>query len=152
MTYPTTPAAARPRPVASATAATAPPPTTSVCTSVTPVGATQVHEPVLVKLKVVYPPDVVLDGAQAVVTVKLPEVTEVRPVLAKVRVYVPSAAVMPRFVNVATPATAFGLVVPISVPPALTVAVTVAVDSRTVKLRSVTERVKPQPAAFAISP
>ena len=43
-----------------------PPPTTSVCTAVTPVGTTQVHVPVLVKLKTVYPSDVELVGAHAV--------------------------------------------------------------------------------------
>jgi hypothetical protein len=43
---------------------------------------------------------------------------------------------MPRFENVATPFTAVAVVVPISVPPALTEAVTVAVELVTVLLET----------------
>jgi hypothetical protein len=55
---------------------------------------------VVVKLSVVYPPEVELVGVHAAtVTVTLAEVTDVRPVLAKVSVYVPADAVSVRFVN-----------------------------------------------------
>jgi hypothetical protein len=49
---------------------------------------------------------------------------------------VPALAVMPRFENVAIPLTAVAVAVPISVPPELIDAVTVAVELVTVALEA----------------